>query len=196
MTVALLAGPPAVTAAVLLAAAMHECGHAAALRAFGVPVEGLRLGAFGAVIRARTGRLSYGRELAVTLAGPAVNLAAAPLLASLCSGDGWGTLFAGAHLVLGVYNLLPLPPLDGGRALYLLTAWRFGPDAGQRASSAAGLLTAALLVCFGAYVTLKQGGALFLLAALAAAWGALPFILPLSGKRSFPCRKAPRGGRG
>ena len=161
--------PPSLLAAVLLAAALHECGHLAMLSAFRVPVDGLRLGGLGAVIYARgAARLSYGRELAVTLAGPLVNLLCAPLLAALsarCARD-WGYLFAGAHAVLGVYNLLPIPPLDGGHALWLLVAWRFGPDAGDKASAAIGLTAALLIAALGAYWTLAYGGALFLLAAL------------------------------
>ena len=44
-----------VVLSVLLAAALHECGHLLALRAFHVPVEGLHLSAFGAVIHPFTG---------------------------------------------------------------------------------------------------------------------------------------------
>ena len=120
LSAALLISPAPVTLAVLLAAALHEGGHLAALAAFGVPVEGVRLGAMGAVIHARgAARLSYGRELCVTLAGPAVNLVCAPLLAALSVrlGWDWGLLFAGAHAVLGAYNLLPVAPLDGARSL-------------------------------------------------------------------------------
>lgn len=161
------------TAAVLLAAALHECGHLALLLTLRAPVESLRLGAFGAEIRAHTERLSYGGELLVTLAGPAVNLVSAPLIA-MCAARcswAWGYLFAGAHAVLGVYNLLPIPPLDGERALYLLTAYCFGPDAGDAVSGAAGVACALLLCALGAYLTLRCGGALFLLAALGLLFG-------------------------
>lgn len=172
---ALIVAPPSVAVAALLAAAAHEGGHLTLLRLFRVPVEGLRLGAFGAVIRARTERLSYGRELLVTLAGPAVNLLCAPLLSALARrwGWAWGYLFAGAHALLGVYNLLPVPPLDGGRALYLLVAWRFGPDAGDAVSAAVGLFCALALTALGGYLTLRCGGALFLLAALGLLGGVL-----------------------
>ena len=169
-------GPWTLTAAVLLAAAMHEGGHLAALALYHVPVEGLRLGAMGAAIYAPgAARLSYGRELLVTLAGPMVNLLSAPLLAALSARLGWewGYLFAGAHTVLGVYNLLPIPPLDGGRALYLLLAWRWGPDAGERVATLAGVSAAATLTVLGAYLTLTFGGALFLLAALGLLVGVL-----------------------
>lgn len=151
---------------------MHECGHLAALALFRVPVLGLRLGAMGAVIHAPGAkRLSYGRELAVTLAGPAVNLLAAPLFAAL--GGEWWYLFAGAHVVLGSYNLLPIPPLDGARALWLLTAWRFCPDTADAVSAAVGLLCAVTLTALGAYLTLRCGAGLFLVGALGLLFGAL-----------------------
>lgn len=67
--------PVEIVVSVLLAAALHECGHLLALRAFRVPVEGLKLSALGAVLYARGARrLSYGRELIVTLAGCGMNL--------------------------------------------------------------------------------------------------------------------------
>ncbi len=168
--------PPPLTAAVLLAAALHESGHLLALYAFRVPVEGVRLCASGAVIFARGARrLSYGRELLVTLAGPAANLLAAPFISLFAArlDWGWGYLLAGANALLGVYNLLPIPPLDGGRTLYLLAAWRFGPDAGETASAAVGLTAALALTAFGAYLLFfRHGGALFLCAALGLLGGA------------------------
>ena len=162
----LLIAPLRLTLAVLLAAAMHELGHLTAFMAFRTPVDGIRIGAFGAEIRAHTERLSYGRELAATLAGPAVNLVCAPLFGMLAARTAWewGYLFAGAHILLGIYNLLPVPQLDGGRALYLSVAWRFGPDAGERIGTAAGGLTSLLLLVIGVHLTLAHGGVLFLAA--------------------------------
>lgn len=177
LAAALLVSPPSVTAAVLLAAAMHEGGHAAILCAFGVPIDALRLGAMGAVIYAPGARrLSYGRELLVTLGGPAVNLLSGPLLAAFSARRAWdwGYLFAGAHMLLGVYNLLPIPPLDGGRVLWLIAAYFLGPDAGDAVSAAIGLVCALALAALGAYLTLTYGGALFLLAALGLLSGVLP----------------------
>ena len=72
---AAVVSPLSVVLSMFFAAALHECGHLLALRAFHVPVEGLHLSAFGAVIHARGARrLSYGRELVVTLAGCGMNL--------------------------------------------------------------------------------------------------------------------------
>ena len=36
-------------------------------------------------------------------------------------------VLAGANLLLGVFNLLPVPSLDGGRALFLLVSWGADP---------------------------------------------------------------------
>ena len=159
----------------LAAAALHECGHLALLAAFRVPVEGLRLNALGAVINAPgAARLSYGRELAVTLAGPAVNLLAAPLTAALARG-GCARFYlpAAAHLALGLYNLLPILPLDGGRTLYLALAWIFGPTAGERAAAATGLACAAALTAWSAHLAFAGGGMLLLLVSSGLLFGLL-----------------------
>lgn len=73
--------------------------------------------------------LSYGKELAAVLAGPLANLLWGLLLAWL--GGPW-LVPAGANLVLCAFNLLPVRPLDGGRALELLVSWAAGPAAGER----------------------------------------------------------------
>lgn len=56
-------------AAVLLAAAVHEGGHYLVLRLLGAEVIAVRISVFGAEMQVR-GRLSYGGDLAATLAGP------------------------------------------------------------------------------------------------------------------------------
>lgn len=45
---AAIVSPLTIVLSILLAAALHECGHLLALRASHVPIEGLRLSAFGA----------------------------------------------------------------------------------------------------------------------------------------------------
>lgn len=171
---AVLVSPPTVLLAVLLAATVHEWGHLTALRYFGVPVRRLRLTAFGAELDAPAlARLSYLRELAVTLAGVAVNLLCAVLLATLGARTGFAlpTLFAGAQLLLAAFNLLPILPLDGARALYLLTAYLFAPHAAERVTAALSLTLALALAAAGVYLAaVRHGGWLFAFAALALVW--------------------------
>ena len=170
LAAALLLIPPSFLAALLLAAALHECGHILLLRLCRVPIISLRMGASGAVIEAPgLLRLSYGRELLVTLAGPAANLLCARLSAAAANHFDWrwGYLFAGASAVLGLYNLLPIPPLDGSRALYLLIAYHFGPLAGDTTASITGAVFALALFALGAYCTFAAGGGTFFLLAAA-----------------------------
>ena len=102
---AAIVSPLTIVLSILLAAALHECGHLLALQAFHVPIEGLRLSAFGAVLHARGAqRLSYGRELVVTLAGCGMNLVCGVLTAWFSLHYVWveGFVFAGAHILLCV----------------------------------------------------------------------------------------------
>lgn len=149
-------------AAVLGAAAIHEGGHWLALRLLGAKILGLRIGVLGAVLETDSRGLSYGGELIAVLAGPGANLAAALVLTALDR-----EMLAGAHLVLGAFNLLPVRPLDGGRALYLAVSWALGSAAGERVTRWAGFTAAlALAVCLG-WVMERTGGSLWLLPALA-----------------------------
>lgn len=107
---------PALLVPTALAAGCHELGHCAALKLLGNGPERLRLSALGAELTPRR-PLSYACQLPAALAGPAVSLGGAFLAAR------WGFfLFAGLSLALGLFNLLPIAPLDGGRAMQSLCA--------------------------------------------------------------------------
>lgn len=174
---ALTVSPPAVVAAVLSAAALHELGHLAALRYFGVRLRALRLTALGAVLDAPAlARLSYPRELTVTLSGIAVNFLCALPLSALGRHTGADIfyLLAGAHLVLAAFNLLPISPLDGARALALLLALLLGPVPAERICTAVSLFLSLVLCALGGYLSLcRHCGWLFALAALGLLCGTL-----------------------
>lgn len=93
--------------------ALHELGHIAAMKLFGIHIRGLTLYSGGARLKsdslALCGTL---REISVLAAGPLVNL----LLGA--AGCFFGNrLFAGINISLLLFNLLPLSSLDGGRIL-------------------------------------------------------------------------------
>ena len=153
---------------VLGAAAIHELSHILALRSFGGASIRLRLGVLGAVLETDSQRLSYGRELLCVLAGPGSNLLCALLLSA--AGRGRWDAETGANLVLCVFNLLPLRPLDGGRALYLAVSWLAGPAAGERAARWVGALTGILLGTAAVWLMGRTGGSLWLLPTAVAAY--------------------------
>ena len=153
---------------ILGAAAVHELGHCLALRCLGASCGRLRLGVLGAVLEADRGHLSYGGELLCVLAGPGANLLCALLLAA--AGQGCWDVATGANLVLCVFNLLPLRPLDGGKALHLAVSWLAGPSAGESAARWVGALTGALLGTAAVWAMGRTEGSLWLLPTASAAY--------------------------
>lgn len=156
---------PMVLLALLMAAVVHEVGHILAIRLLRGSVKGIHATAFGAVIQYE-GRFSYGGEVLCAAAGPVANLVLAVLLGQL--GRQWETLylFAGTQLVLGVYNLIPIPPLDGSRMLWNVAAYLTEPYTADRFCGAVGIFCAALLALCAAAAVYCGGSPFFLLAAL------------------------------
>ena len=122
--------------------------------------------------------LSYGGELLAVAAGPGCNL----LLWALLSLTGWPPLdpFAGAHLILGALNLLPVRPMDGGRLLWLLTALCTAPYTADRVAYAVGAAAPAALRALCLYLTLTTGAGLVLLPGVL--WLAVKGVLPNGAK--------------
>lgn len=103
---------------------LHELGHAAVMLACGADLRRLTLRFADLRIEARG--MSYRQELLCALAGPAVNLLCGVLLRANASA------FAAYSLVLGLYNLLPVWPLDGGRAVLCALLCRLPPARAER----------------------------------------------------------------
>lgn len=146
----------------LLACLIHELGHVAAALTFGGRVDRLTLTAVGAELCfSYPAPLPYGQDSLVALAGPAVNLLAGSAAMALnCY------LPAVLNFGIGVFNLLPIQPLDGGRVLYnLLTEW-LDPDWADRLSDAAGGCLVGLLVGAGAVAAAQYANVTLLVTAL------------------------------
>ena len=115
----------------LAAMTVHELAHAAVLLLLGGGIESVRLSF--AQVELRTGLLSDRTELWSTAAGPGINLLCGWLFRR------WMPAFAAVSLLLALFNLLPVWPLDGGRLLRTLLRMRWGA-AGVDASQTIGLL--------------------------------------------------------
>src|SRR5215204_4138291 len=105
---------------------LHELGHYIQLRREGVKPTGMVFIPFlGAVIGTRSLGASALAEARVGLAGPILgSLAAAALLpiAAATDDDFWRAL-AFTGFFLNLFNLAPVLPLDGGRAMAAMAPW-------------------------------------------------------------------------
>lgn len=134
---------------------VHELAHSAVARRFGVQVRGITLFLFGGVAEIRGELPTPGREFAVALVGPAVSIllgAALGLAAGSTEGVVAGVLLTLAlvNLGVGVFNLVPGLPLDGGRLLRA-GLWRLTGSYARATlvASAGGRVVAVLLGILG-----------------------------------------------
>lgn len=104
-----LLAEPRVFYAFLAAAAAHEAGHVMAIYLVGGKATKLRLGMCDAKIE--TQGLGYRQEIFCALAGPGMSV-----LVCLALRKAYATC-AAISLLLGLFNAMPVYPLDGGRAL-------------------------------------------------------------------------------
>ncbi|MGO8884818.1 MAG: site-2 protease family protein [Streptosporangiaceae bacterium] len=106
-----------------LSVLVHELSHCAVARGFGLPVRRVLLYPLGGFSEIEQEPPTPSQEFLVSAAGPAVSLALAAIAFALTSVAGHGIpgtlvdqLFR-ANLLVGIFNLLPGLPLDGGRIL-------------------------------------------------------------------------------
>ncbi|HVY03447.1 MAG TPA: site-2 protease family protein [Caulobacterales bacterium] len=118
--------------AVLAAILAHEVGHAAMAAALRIPAAVIVLTFFGGYVQFVTPPQKRWHDMLVSAAGPGANLALGALIAfavqphlpALSGGDRAGYLFyyflaqfVWVNVLLGLFNLLPGFPLDGGAIL-------------------------------------------------------------------------------
>jgi Zn-dependent protease/CBS domain-containing protein len=160
-----------VSAVVYLASLLaHELAHSVVATRRGVRVEGITLWLFGGVSRFSTESASPGAQALITFVGPLTSLVlgAVFLLASAAVGGGSahpGLVLATLswlgyiNILLGVFNLIPAFPLDGGRILQSLI-WRGTGDRlrATRIAARIGMGFAFLLIAYGLLTFFLAGG--------------------------------------
>ncbi|MCC2640888.1 MAG: putative Membrane-associated zinc metallopeptidase containing domain pair [Nitrospira sp.] len=147
---------------------LHELGHSVVALSYRIPIGQITLFIFGGVAQMRKEPPHPRAEFLIAIAGPIVSF----LLAALCLGlvtllewlpagtsiqglTALGALLGMVNTQLGLFNLLPGFPLDGGRALRA-GLWAWSHDFYRATSQAAlvGLLFGISFGLFGAFLVI------------------------------------------
>lgn len=155
----------------------HELAHSLVAQAYGIPVRNITLHMFGGVSNIEKEPPSPGAELLIALVGPITSLALGVSMTVLGTLVARGELadvttaadaahalgpvptlllWAGpVNVMLGLFNLLPGLPLDGGRILRAIL-WRARGDmrSATRTSAVAGQLIGWALIVAGVFMVL------------------------------------------
>jgi len=177
-------GSPAFTwsvaalAAVTLFASLtaHELAHSIVARRHGVRVERIVLWLLGGASELGDEPPDARSDFRIAIAGPATSLVLGGLFAAVAVAVDSGrpdsavtaalAWLAATNIVLGLFNLLPGAPLDGGRVMRAVVWWRTGDR--LRATTVAargGRLLGTVLVVLGAVdiIVFRQFGGLWLM---------------------------------
>ncbi|MFF9016557.1 site-2 protease family protein [Streptomyces sp. NPDC014870] len=153
----------------------HEAAHAIIARRKDIPVEDVTLWALGGVTQMGRPRTA-GVAFLVAVGGPLTSL----VVGGAAFGVGVGVnewfswevpaavlvWLAWVNFLLGVFNLLPAAPLDGGRVVQSVIWWRTGDrDRAERVAARSGQVLGFLLIAGGwVYVLRGALGGLWLMA--------------------------------
>ena len=102
----------------LAASAIHELSHAAAILMCGAKISAFDISPFGGSM-SYSPLSSYRSDALIALAGPVGSIVSSYLASTAgnITGTAWLYTFSGISLMLGIFNLLPILPLDGGNII-------------------------------------------------------------------------------
>lgn len=130
---------------------VHEWGHIFALKKCGVYIRKITIGFTGLCIACNLDYLSPYKRLLCCASGPIFGLCAALIASFLGNICGWDSLllFSGTGLILSLFNLLPIKPLDG---------WQMMQAVAPMCSSYISCICSFVVLVFGLYVMFRGYG--------------------------------------
>ena len=168
----LLLLPFNIVASIFFAVVIHELCHIGALKILHIPVYSIEICANGTIIH--TPPLPPAQEFLCAAAGPAGSFLCLLFLRVF-------PLFAICGCVQGLYNLLPIYPLDGGRMLRCITQFFFPARTDTICLIIKCVVIASIaVICMRFYILTKDR--IFALTALY-------FMLQTLRRRKIPCKE-------
>lgn len=149
---------------VVAAVLIHEAGHMICAKALGVPSKGGDANLFGLSLYYDFSSVSYLREVAVSSAGAAANIAACAVTFFASKSPGtYAVFFIFSNLSLALFNLIPVSPLDGSGILTALISMAATPRRAERIAAWISAVFSFAFFVFCLYVQLKVGANLSLM---------------------------------
>ncbi len=154
-----------------LSSMSHDLAHALVARRRGVDVRAIAVSFFGGSTPLDPSAPDPSDDAAIAASGPIASLVIGAVLfaftiGAIALGDGFDaaagvlSVLVFLNVLLGVVNLVPAYPLDGGRIVRDLAWRRSGSEqTGWRAASRTGRLTGFIVIALGVVTMLNQGGA-------------------------------------
>lgn len=112
----------------------HELSHLLTAKILKYSPEKITVNMFGEVLHLKDGCILPEHEILIHISGPFFNLAAALVFFVLYSEGavGWCGSIIFINSVLGLYNLLPFYPLDGGKMVFVYLKYFMDEDIALR----------------------------------------------------------------
>ena len=168
---------------IIICVLIHETGHLTAMEILGIHPLRIKADISGFTIESK-GQEDFFKNIIIALAGPLFGIMQCILFSLLntLSGIEFLSFCAKVSLLINLYNLLPIIPLDGGRVMKELFIKILGTKPGNKLSFYTSLLLASALECTGIYLMLKKDGPALALGAL---WPLLWQLNSACKKRRF-----------
>ena len=141
----------------IFAAIIHETGHLASFLIKGYPPKEIHLEYSGIRLIPQKKLFSFKDESVILLSGSAVNLFFFILFYKIFK------VWAIMHLILGIFNLLPVKSLDGGQFISVIMQKFFGVKKGIFICDFIFVITEILLISAGVLLFFKTGNFTLLL---------------------------------
>ncbi len=150
-----------------LSIAIHELAHWLAMAVFKVKVEWVRFSSFGIDLhRSSQTPTCYWRDILIYACGPLANLGVFYLGRYYFYSAFWFQT-AIFNMVIGLFNCIPIVPLDGGQIFQLLAQRFCSPRVAAKGVAVLGGVSLAVVTGFALFLYWKLGqGALLLFCAI------------------------------
>jgi len=135
---------------IFLVVFIHELAHTMLARGYKVNIEEIKLFPFGGVAKLDFLEVDSNEEVRIALVGPLSNFFMAGLALAAqyyLNSEYWLQFFIRLNIIMGLFNLIPVLPLDGGRIFRAWYSKKVGIfDATKKAAQQGKLLAVLLLL--------------------------------------------------